>query len=164
MVDDVSVFKSLSRLNIKGNLWLSIIFRYHNKVEGHTCSFVISIYWAIWTIFLKHPSPHSSPEELPSLLSCLRVNHIHSWRTHPHLLPATQPVLSLDWEITGFTKPVLYVNVKVSMQGPWHASMSQVKSSHYYLYCTFKNHRSRPKVLSSWGRWINTSFNTGIHS
>ena len=34
---------------------------------------------------------------------------------------------------------------------------NQVKSSHFYLFSTFKNNRSWPKVLTSRGRWINNT-------
>lgn len=53
-----------------------------------------------------------------------RITNTAEGRIPPHLLPATRPLLSLGREITGFTKHVLYVNVKVSTQGPWHISRS----------------------------------------
>lgn len=73
----------------------------------------------------NHPSPaagcgNEETHPLRSFHLCCRVwerlTNTAEGRIHISSEPH-KPLLSLAWEITGFTKPVLYVNVRVSMQG-----------------------------------------------
>lgn len=79
---------------------------------------------------MNYPSPVAGNEDahalrnLPSLAAALQLSHQHKRRAYPLPLPATWPVLSLDWKIMCFTASVLYVNVKVSMPGAWHTCLN----------------------------------------
>lgn len=85
--------------------------------EGHMCFFMISISPAyggeLKAVVMKTLAPRGAPisAAVSERLANPAEGRVHiSSRPHGRLL-------SLGGEITGFTLPVLYVNVKVSRQG-----------------------------------------------